>query len=325
MNHRMEIYTSEKGVEVNVLIEQDTVWATQKQMAEIFETTPQNITIHLNKAYREGEIMKDSTCKDYLQVQFEGNRRVKRNIQLYNLDAVLSVGYRIHSKRGTQFRQWATQRLKEYLVEGVSFNELRLAQRNQEIQILHDGIRILNRVIEEKANQTDLEWLFAFRAGLKLLDDYDQAKLDQSGMRTSNISYPTRESYFNLVENMRLEMKTTLFGVLKDSGFDSAIGQIQQGLGDQDIYPSMEEKAAILLYLIVKNHAFVDGNKRIGAACFLHFLNQNNALFDPFGQSIISNEALASLTLLVATSRNDEMQTIKRLIMSILNRSNFVT
>jgi prophage maintenance system killer protein len=124
---------------------------------------------------------------------------------------------------------------------------------------------------------------------------------------------------------MRLEMKTTLFGVLKDSGFDSAIGQIQQGLGDQDIYPSMEEKAAILLYLIVKNHAFVDGNKRIGAACFLHFLNQNNALFDPFGQSIISNEALASLTLLVATSRNDEMQTIKRLIMSILNRSNFVT
>jgi death-on-curing family protein len=322
MKNAIEIYKSLDGVEVIVVIENETVWATQRQMAEIFGTTPQNITLHLNKVYREGEIIKDSTCKEYLQVQTEGKRQVKRKQQIYNLDAILSVGYRVNSKRGTQFRQWATQRLKEYLVEGVAINEKRLEQKNQEIKILHDGIRILSRAIEAKANLEDHNWLLEFSEGLKLLDDYDHEQLDKTGKHTSRVTYPAREEYMAIVESMRTEFNTAVFGMLKDTGFDSAIGQIQQGFGKKDIYPSIEEKAAMLLYLIVKNHAFVDGNKRIAAACFLLFLERNNLLFDKYGNAILSNEALASITLLVASSKSDEMETMKQLIISILNRNN---
>jgi hypothetical protein len=322
MKNAIEIYKSLDGVEVIVVIENETVWATQRQMAEIFGTTPQNITLHLNKVYREGEIIKDSTCKEYLQVQTEGKRQVKRKQQIYNLDAILSVGYRVNSKRGTQFRQWATQRLKEYLVEGVAINEKRLAQKNQEIKILHDGIRILSRAIEAKANLEDHNWLLEFSEGLKLLDDYDHEQLDKAGKHTTRVTYPARGEYMAIVESMRTEFNTAVFGMLKDTGFDSAIGQIQQGFGKKDIYPSIEEKAAMLLYLIVKNHAFVDGNKRIAAACFLLFLDRNNLLFDKHGNAILSNEALASITLLVASSKSDEMETMKQLIISILNRNN---
>ena len=323
MKNAIEIYKSLDGVEVSVVIENETVWATQRQMAKIFGTTPQNITLHLNKVYREGEIIKDSTCKEYLQVQTEGMRQVKRKQQIYNLDAILSVGYRVNSKRGTQFRQWASQRLKEYLVEGVAINEKRLAQKNQEIKILHDGIRILSRAIEAKANLEDHNWLLEFSEGLKLLDDYDHEQLDKAGKHTSRVTYPAREEYMAIVESMRTEFNTAVFGMLKDTGFDSAIGQIQQAFGKKDIYPSIEEKAAMLLYLIVKNHAFVDGNKRIAAACFLLFLERNNLLFDKHGNAILSNEALASITLLVASSKSDEMETMKQLIISILNRNNF--
>ena len=240
----------------------------------------------------------------------------------FNLDVILSSGYRVKTQHGTQFRQWATQRLKEYLVEGVAINEKRLAQKNQEIKILHDGIRILSRAIEAKANLEDHNWLLEFSEGLKLLDDYDHEQLDKTGKHTSRVTYPAREEYMAIVESMRTEFNTAVFGMLKDTGFDSAIGQIQQGFGKKDIYPSIEEKAAMLLYLIVKNHAFVDGNKRIAAACFLLFLERNNLLFDKHGNAILSNEALASITLLVASSKSDEMETMKQLIISILNRNN---
>ena len=235
MKNAIEIYKSLDGVEVSVVIENETVWATQRQMAEIFGTTPQNITLHLNKVYREREIIKDSTCKEYLQVQTEGKRQVKRKQQIYNLDAILSVGYRLNSKRGTQFRQWATQRLKEYLVEGVAINEKRLAQKNQEIKILHDGIRILSRAVEAKANLEDHNWLLEFSEGLKLLDDYDHEQLDKAGKHTTRVTYPAREEYMAIVESMRTEFNTAVFGMLKDTGFDSAIGQIQQGVGKKAI------------------------------------------------------------------------------------------
>jgi death-on-curing family protein len=232
------------------------------------------------------------------------------------------VGYRVKSIRGTQFRQWATQRLKDYLIEGVVINEKRLNQKNKEIKILHDGIRILSRVIEEKLDTNEAYvWLHQFKMGLKLLDDYDHETLDSFGNHTKNVKYPSKPQYMELVDQMRSEFNSTVFGKLKDKSFESAIAQIKQAFGKKDAYPSIEEKAAMLLYLIVKNHAFVDGNKRIAAACFLLFLDNNGLLTNRQQQPIISNEALASLTLFVASSKAEEMETVKKLLISVLNRN----
>ena len=319
----IEIYISkDRQTQVEVSFSDDSVWLSQAQMAKLFNQTKQNVSLHINNCFKEKELSRKATVKESLTVQQEGSRQVTRKIEHYNLDVIISVGYRVKSKQGTQFRQWATQRLKEYLVEGVAINEKRLAQKNQELKILHDGIRILSRAIEAKANLEDHNWLLEFSEGLKLLDDYDHEQLDKTGKHTSRVTYPAREEYMAIVESMRTEFNTAVFGMLKDTGFDSAIGQIKQGFGKKDIYPSIEEKAAMLLYLIVKNHAFVDGNKRIAAACFLLFLERNNLLFDKHGNAILSNEALASITLLVASSKSDEMETMKQLIMSILNRNN---
>ena len=226
------------------------------------------------------------------------------------------------SVRGTQFRQWATQRLKDYLVEGIVINEKRLDQKNKEIKILHDGIRILSRAIEEKvATSDDFPWLHQFRTGLQLLDDYDNESLDLSGKHHKVARYPSTTEYMDLVNTMRSEFSSGIFGKQKDKSFESAINQIKQGFGKNDAYPTIEEKAAMLLYLIVKNHAFVDGNKRIAAACFLLFLKENDILYSAENQPVISNEALASLTLFVASSKADEMETVKKLLISVLNRN----
>ena len=317
MKNTIEIYKSpDHKIELKVNLDNETVWLSQEQLVVLFDRDQSVISRHIRNVFKEGEL--EEECN--MQKMHIPNS--DKPVTFYNLDVIISVGYRVKSQRGTQFRQWATQRLKEYLVEGVAINEKRLAQKNQEIKILHDGIRILSRAIEAKANLEDHNWLLEFSEGLKLLDDYDHEQLDKAGKHTSRVTYPAREEYMAIVESMRTEFNTAVFGMLKDTGFDSAIGQIQQGFGKKDIYPSIEEKAAMLLYLIVKNHAFVDGNKRIAAACFLLFLERNNLLFDKHGNPILSNEALASITLLVASSKSDEMETMKQLIISILNRNN---
>lgn len=320
--NEIEIYrSSDNKTEIQVQFENETVWLTQKQMAEIFETTPQNITLHLKKVYSDNEIDISATCKESLQVQVEGKRKIKRKQLFYNLDAILSVGYRINSKRGTQFRQWATQRLKDYLVQGYAINENRLKEKQQEVEYLKTGIRILSRAIEQQATAQDSEMLKIFAKGLDLLDDYDHQQLDIKGKTTKAVVYPTKEEYLQLIFNLKSEFISDVFAKPKDETFDSSIHQIEQSFNGQDLYLSIEEKAAILLYLIVKNHSFVDGNKRIGAACFLLFLSRNNILFGVDHKPIINNEALAALTLFVATSKTEEMRVIVKLIISILNRS----
>ena len=212
--------------------------------------------------------------------------------------------------------------MKDYLTEGVAINEKRLEQKNKEIQVLHDGIRIISRAIEDQViNNENYAWLHKFSVGLQLLDDYDHEALDEVGKHTKNAAYPTMAEYLNLVNQMRLEFNSDVFGREKDGGFDSAINQIMRGFGEQDVYPSIEEKAAMLLYLVIKNHAFVDGNKRIAAGCFLLFLERNGILYTNAGQTIISNEALATLTLFVAASKAEEMETVKKLLISVLNRN----
>ena len=321
MEDQIAIYKSPEGIEVAIVFSEDTVWATQRQMAELFNTTPQNITLHLKRIYEEGEIAESATCKEYLQVQKEGKRNVKRRQLIYNLDAILSVGYRISSVRGTQFRQWATQRLKDYLVQGYAINEKRLAEKQQQVEYLKTGIRILNRAITQQATEADSQMLQIFAKGLELLDDYDHEKLDVKGKTIRQTVYPDVKAYLAVISQMKSAIASDLFAKPKDKGFESSIKQIAQSFGNEELYKSIEEKAATLLYLIVKNHSFVDGNKRIAAACFLHFLEKNDLLYAEDQSPIISNEALAALTLFVATSKPEEMETVKQLIISILNRN----
>jgi prophage maintenance system killer protein len=314
MENQIEIYQSQDGIVLNVQLSNETVWLSQDQLTLLFERDQSVISRHLSNVFKERELNKESNMQKLHIANSD------KPVTLYSLDVIISVGYRVKSIRGTQFRQWATKRLKDFLVEGVAINEKRLAQKNKEIQVLHDGIRILSRAIEEKASSSDLKWLKQFSLGLQLLDDYDHELLDSKGNNTNSTIYPSTNEYARLVKLMQTEFKSNLFGREKDGGFDSAVNQIRQSFGKQEIYPSIEEKAAMLLYLIVKNHAFVDGNKRIAAACFLLFLSRNKMLYSKNEQTIISNEALASITLFVAASKSEEIETVKRFLISVLKR-----
>lgn len=316
MENQIEIYQSPDGIIFNVQLSNETFWLSQDQLTVLFERDQSVISRHLINVFKEGELVKESN----MQKMHIPNS--DKPVTFYNLDVIISVGYRVKSIRGTQFRQWATKRLKDYLIEGVAINEKRLEQKNKEIQVLHDGIRIISRAIEDQViNNENYAWLHQFSVGLQLLDDYDHEALDEVGKHTKNAAYPSMAEYLNLVNQMRLEFNSDVFGREKDGGFDSAINQIMRGFGEQDVYPSIEEKAAMLLYLVIKNHAFVDGNKRIAAGCFLLFLERNGILYTNTGQTIISNEALATLTLFVAASKAEEMETVKKLLISVLNRN----
>lgn len=320
MQNQIEIFQGANNeINVEVKFEEDTVWLSQAQMVELFGQTKQNISLHINNCFKENELDKIRVVKDSLTTAIDGKNYITK---FYNLDVIISVGYRVKSNRGTQFRQWATQKLKDYLVKGYAINEYRLAQKNQEIQFLHDGIRIMSRAIEEVTNDEAYKWLDKFSKGLQLLDDYDHERLDLKGLSLFPGIHPHISEYESIVNAMRTEFDSSVFGKKKDAGFESAISQIEQGFDDSYVYQSIEERAAMLLYLIIKNHAFVDGNKRIGAACFLLFLMRNNLLLSANGVPFISNDALASITLFVAASKPEEMETVKGLVISVLNRRN---
>lgn len=321
MGNTIEIYTSPDGsAQIEVKLEGDTFWLNLNQLATLFEKDKSVISRHLKNIFISEELSRNSVVAKNATTAKDGKTYT---IEYYNLDAIISVGYRVNSKRGTQFRQWATNRLKDYITEGVAINEKRLAQKNKEIQVLHDGIRILSRAIEDQAvNNENYAWLHQFSIGLQLLDDFDHESLDTKGQHIKNVNYPSMSDYMALVEQMRNDLNSDVFGKEKDQSFHSSVNQIRQSFNEQDLYHSLEEKAAMLLYLVVKNHSFVDGNKRIAAACFLLFLQRNELLYTNLQQTIISNEALASLTLFVAASKTEEMETVKNLLISILNRNN---
>jgi len=246
-------------------------------------------------------------------------------VEHYNLDVIISVGYRVKSKRGVQFRQWATARLKEYLVEGYSLNQKRLEERNLEIKRLQDGISILRRTLESQEfsiqETGDLAALLdEFARGLTLLDDYDHASLDLTGKTKRNAIPIDVGEYRSIIESMRGGFQSDLFGREKDDTFGGSVEQIYQSIGGQELYPSLEDKATMLLYFIVKNHSFVDGNKRIAAACFLYFMEKNGLLHRGGNGSLIDNESLAAITLFIAISKPEEMQTVKQVVISLLNR-----
>jgi len=308
-------------IEVSVQFDKETVWLSLKQIALLFDRDKSVISRHLRNIYREGELEASSTVAKNATVQIESGRSVKRDIDYYNLDAIISVGYRVNSKQGTQFRKWANQILKDYLVQGYAINEKRLQQKQQEVEFLKTGLRIVSRALENAGDEQEQAVFLQFAKGLAILDDYDHEALDKKGLTQKETVYPDFQDYMKLILQMYSDIESEVFAKPKDESFHSSINQIKQTFGDAELYPSIEEKAANLLYFITKNHSFVDGNKRIAAACFLYFLQQNNALLNSKDEPIISNETLATLTLYIANSRTEESEVVKRLIISVLNRN----
>lgn len=323
--NEIEIYQEADGnTHVEVKFENETVWLNQEQLGLLFQRDRTVIGRHIRNIFKEGELEENVVCADFAHTTqhgaIEGKKQTKTT-KHYNLDIIISVGYRVKSIQGTKFRQWANQRLKDYLIQGYAINQKRLEQTEKEVRFLRSGIQIVSRAIEEKAIENGFEWLNQFAKGLTLLDDYDHENLDKKGLTQEIAKYPSRQEYQVLIDQMKTEFNSDVFGLEKDQGFESSIAQISKGFGDVDFYSSIEEKAAMLLYLVIKNHAFTDGNKRIAAACFLMFLEYNNVLTNQEGKLIISNEALASLTLFIATSKAEEMDTVTKLTISILNRN----
>jgi prophage maintenance system killer protein len=324
MDNLIEIFQSKDNqIELKVQFDTDTVWLNQAQMSDLFGKERTVITKHINNIFKEGELDSKVVCASFAHTTKHGaiaSKTQEKSTKYYNLDVIISVGYRVKSQRGTQFRQWATQRLKDFLVQGYAINEKRLAQKQQEVEYLKTGIRILNRAIEQQATQDESQMLLVFAKGLSLLDDFDHQTLETEGITVATTIFPSFDEYMKLIQAMYSEFSSDVFAQPKDESFHSSINQIAQSFNEVELYPTLEEKAANLLYFITKNHSFVDGNKRIAAACFLLFLEKNNALYRTNGRPLISNEALAALTLFIATSKTEEADIVKHFIISILNQ-----
>ena len=321
MKNHIEIFKSTNGIEVAVVVENETVWASQKQMADIFETTSQNITLHLKNVYLDGEIDQSATCKEYLQVQSEGKRNVQRKVLLYNLDAILSVGYRVNSKRGTQFRQWATQRLKDYLVQGYAINQKRLEELGKVVRLIEQSGSTEGLQLAETKGFLDI--LGHYTRSFVLLNQYDSHNLPSGAFNpniTYEIEYAEAKAAIAELKNQLIARKeaSALFGNEKDDSFAGVLGSIVQTFGGEYLYPSIEEQAAHLLYFVIKNHPFSDGNKRIGAFLFVWFLEKNKHRFKSSGEVKINDNALTALALLVAQSDPAEKELMIQLICNLI-------
>ena len=327
LNNQIIIYQTEDGqTQVDVRLENETVWLTQAQMAELFEKTPQNITMHIGNAYKEGELEKESTCKEYLQVQQEGKRKVSRMVKYYDLDVIISVGYRVKSKRGTAFRIWARKVLREYLVKGYAVNE---RMRKEQIGELRQLVGMLGRTIQSQPllsnDETNalFEVVTDYTYALDTLDNYDYERLTINKTTKEEPFHATYENAMEAINGLRAKFGgSVLFGNEKDDSFKSSIGQIYQTFDGEELYPSVEEKAAMLLYLVTKNHSFSDGNKRIAATLFLWFLNNNHILYHPDGSKRIADSTLVALTLMIAESRTEEKDVMVKVVVNLINKNN---
>ena len=321
------IYQTEDGqTQIDVRLENETVWLTQAQMAELFQKTPQNITMHIQNAYKEGELDKSSTCKEYLQVREEGKRMVKRLQKFYDLDVIISVGYRVKSKRGTAFRIWARKVLKEYLVKGYAVNN---RIRKEQIGELRQLVGVLGRTIQKQSliSTDETNALFDvvtdYTYALDTLDNYDYERLTIEKTTKEEPFHATYENAMEAIKGLREKFgSSSLFGNEKDDSFKSSIGQIYQTFGAEELYPSVEEKAAMLLYLVTKNHSFSDGNKRIAATLFLWFLNNNGILYREDGSKRLTDSTLVALTLMIAESKTEEKDVMVKVVVNLINQRN---
>jgi prophage maintenance system killer protein len=325
----IKIFQIENGkTEIQVVVQSETVWLSQKQMAELFEKNSDTIGLHLRNIYKSGELLEKATTEKYSVVQKEGNRNVNRTIKLYNLDAIISTGYRVNSKRGIQFRIWANQVIKDYLINGYALNERRLNSQNEQLKTLKESVLILTKIVNQKKLSSDeseglLKIITDYAYALDILDQYDYQSLKISDTSDKELYKITYNEAVNNINRLRVIYSNgALFGKEKDNSFNSSISTIYQTFDGKDLYPSIEEKAANLLYLVTKNHSFVDGNKRIAAFLFLLFLEKNNLLFTETGDKRIPDNALVALTLMIAVSNPYEKDTMIKVIVNLINKKN---
>jgi death-on-curing family protein len=318
--------SKDKRTEIQVIVQSESVWLSQKQMSELFEKDSDTIGLHLRNIYKSGELIEKATTEKYSVVQKEGNRNVKRTIKLYNLDAIISVGYKVNSKRGVQFRIWANQVIKDYLIKGYAINEKKLKAQIDNLNSLKETVLLLTKVTEQKkltGEESDglLRIVADYAYALDVLDQYDYQSLkisDTSDGEIFRINY--KDAIQKISQLRKLYGNSPLFGKEKDDSFKSSISTIYQTFDKKDLYPSIEEKAANLLYLVTKNHSFVDGNKRIAAFLFLFFLEKNNLLFKENGEKRIPDNALVALTLMIAVSQPSEKETMIKVIVNLINK-----
>jgi prophage maintenance system killer protein len=305
-NSAIQLFTSKDGkTEIQVKLENDTVWLNQYQLESLFEIDRTSINRHILNIYKSEELNEISTCAKIAQVQKEGNREIKRHINYYNLDVIISVGYRVNSKRGTEFRIWANNILKEFLIKGYSMNEKKLLQQNEQLKELQKTVKLLGEVLYSKQLSNDestglLKIITDYSYALDILDQYDYQALqidNTSGKETYQLTYDEAIKQIQIVRNHYAN--SDLFGREKDQSLQSSIGTIFQTFDGIDLYPSIEEKAANLLYFITKNHSFVDGNKRI------------------------ADNALIALTLMIAVSKTEEKETMVKVTVNLINRNNW--
>ena len=320
------IYKAKDGSQqLEVKLEEDTVWLSQKQMAELFSKSRVTVTEHIRNVFKEKELIKASVCRKF---RHSGKDGKSYEVQYYNLDVIISVGYRVKSKRGTQFRQWATQRLKDHLVKGYTLNEKRLQQVVQNMQQLEQAVKLIQQsgnsgelsAIETKGL---LEIITNYTHSFILLNQFDSNSLPEEKLN-ENISYEIQfdEAIAAINELKKLLIKkkeaSSLFGNRKDESFDGILKSVIQTFDGQYLYKSIEEQAAHLLYFVIKNHPFTDGNKRIGAFLFVWFLEKNKHRFKKSGELKINDNALVALALLVAQSNPDDKEIMIKLVVNLI-------
>ena len=322
LDNQIVIYQTEDGqTQIDVRMENDTVWLSANQMAMLFDREESNIRRHIINVFADGELIRENNVQN---LHVNG---VKKPVPFYTLDVIISVGYRVKSQRGVQFRQWANGVLKQYLLKGYAVNE-RL--RREQIGELRQLVQLVGRTLhnDEMATSADsqdlLDVVVDYAYALDTLDNYDYERLT---IEKTTKEEPFRATYEGaMAEIARLRDKfggSTLFGNEKDESFKSSIGQIYQTFGGEELYPSVEEKAAMLLYLVTKNHSFSDGNKRIAATLFLWFLNGNRVLYHPNGTKRIADSTLVALTLMIAESRTEEKDVMVKVVINLINKNNY--
>ncbi len=321
------IYKAEDGsTEIDVRIEKDSVWLSQLQMAILFDQTKQNISLHIHNIFKENELNRNSVVKDYLTTAADG-KQYKTNY--YNLDVVISVGYRVRSKRGTEFRIWATKLLQQFLIKGYVLNEKRLKEQSQmQLKDLQRTVKLIQSIaVQQKLSSEEASGLLNviadYTLALDVLDQFDHQQLKINYTERNNkfrIDYPQAK---NAIDTLREKFNSTsIFGMEKDDSFKSSLNTIYQTFDKNELYPSVEEKAAHLLYFVIKNHSFVDGNKRIAAFLFVWFIERNGLLYRQDGNKRIADNALVALTLLIAVSKPEEMEVMVKVVVNLINKSN---
>lgn len=322
MTNSIEIYQSDDGqVQLDIRLEQDSLWMTQAQISELFATSTDNVSLHLKNIYAEQELGEDATTEDFSVVRREGKRQVQRNLKHYNLDAIISVGYRVSSSRATQFRIWATRTLKQHLVEGYTLNQRRLQERGIEFE---QAVRLLshtlaNQQLVHPEGEAVLAVISDYARSWSLLQGYDEQSLSALSNKQASMRALVLEDALAAIAELKKTLiakgeATELFGQLRGDGLASALATIEQGFGDELFYPNVASRAAHLLYFVIKNHPLTDGNKRSGSFLFLWYLRINQHLLAKPVEQLINDNTLVALALLVAESQPDQKELMIRLV-----------